>query len=122
MYARLPDCFAHQIEIHIFIGNKKFSGESFRRVFGLGVGLAVPGVAELVLGMFRKSVFANFFFRGFRSDSGAALFNDFGNPVFGQALNRSGGRSVGQAVGRTVGQATDRPTLWMAFESILDDF
>ena len=73
MYARLPDCFAHQIEIHIFIGNKKFSGESFRRVFGLGVGLAVPGVAELVWGVFWKSVFANFLFEVFGPIRGGAF-------------------------------------------------
>ena len=38
------------------------SGGSFRGVFGLGVALGVPGVAELVWGMFWKSVFAIFLF------------------------------------------------------------
>ena len=41
-----------------------------------------------------EKCFCELFFRGFRSDSGAALFDDFGNPVVGQALNRSGGRSI----------------------------
>ena len=66
-------------------------------------------MAELVWGMFWKSVFANFFFEVFGPIRGGG-FRWFSMVLgrVGRSVRRSVGRSGGRSVGRSVGQALGR--------------
>ena len=84
--------------------NKKFSGGSFRRVFGSGGQAGYSGNVQISIFNVSGDGFENIFFRGFQSDWGGALFSGF-RWFWGGWVGQSGARSVGQAVGRLVGRS-----------------